>query len=184
MTERHSLRGRLEPRRHTHTGPTGSTGQLKRTVSPHRENTADAPRNLESRARGQRGPGAGLCGLFSSEFCPVTDGQTKITPRTTLPHSHPSPLLAFDSPPHALPGSPRSPHNLLVSFFSRTKRSQFQILSCPYIPVMLSFFLGRGLCHLARDSLVPQPGIKPTSPVLEGLNHKTTREVPCSASMP
>ena len=37
--------------------------------------------------------------------------------------------------------------------------------------------------QLAREILVPQPGIKPASPALEeqSLNHWTSREVPCGS---
>lgn len=55
---------------HTHTGPTRLTGQLKRTVSPHRENTADVLRDLGD--RGLRPGEAWALGSAeaSSEFCP------------------------------------------------------------------------------------------------------------------
>ena len=67
-----------------------------------------------------------------------------------------------DSPTHALPGSPRSPHNLLVSFFYRTKRSQFQILSCPYIPVLRSaFFLEEGCATWHMTAWFPNQGSNP-----------------------
>ena len=48
--------------------------------------------------------------------------------------------------------------------------------------LLKKFFLP---CHMAHGILVPQPGIKPTPPALEGqsLNHWTAREVPLLCSL-